>query len=508
MRISNRIAKVAFLVVARAALFCLLTASGPLAHPTHAARPPVFHLDFSAKEDATGNMATQWGDQVSLVPRVGPMVGGVNLDAGNWAGDEATPETNQVLIKEQAILDAVSVGSGSIVSWIRPENSDDWNTIVKTKNFPEVPGNVGIELHASGPWAGVFGGVQGWLPGQSFSPSMPATPVFPMGATDTLGGQWTHAAMTWEVVEVDGTKTATAITYVDGIPGSLLVVSPFENNAVGLGDWSIGGEDFASRDVNSDRLRILQGDLADFAIYDVALTQQEIEEIIESGVALPTTALWAGDADMNLAFDQFDVIKVQQTAKYRTGEPATWGEGDWNGAPGGSVDAPPPGNGLFDQFDIIASQIPGHYRTGPYAALPRGGQYDDAQTSVVYDSNTGELSVDAPAGGELTSINIDSASGIFTGDAAGNLGGSFDHDADDNLFKATFGSSFGSLSFGNVVQVGLSEEFMLGDLTVVGSIAGGGSLGEVDLIYIPEPSALFLAIFGFVGLLGRRRRPA
>ena len=38
---------------------------------------------------------------------------------------------------------------------------------------------------------------------------------------------------------------------------------------------------------------------------------------------------------------------------------------------------------------------------------------------------------------ELTSINIDSAGSIFTGAAAENLGGSFDNDADNNIFKAT-----------------------------------------------------------------------
>ena len=75
---------------------------------------------------------------------------------------------------------------------------------------------------------------------------------------------------------------------------------------------------------------------------------------------------------------------------------------------------------------------------------------------------------------------------------------------------ATFGSSFGSLSFGNVAQPGLSEDFVLNDLTVLGSLAGGGDLGDVDLIYIPEPSALVLLTLGLLGLVacGRRRVPS
>ena len=219
------------------------------------------------------------------------------------------------------------------------------------------------------------------------------------------------------------------------------------------------------------------------------------------------TLLQAGDADQDQDFDQLDLVQVQIAGKYLTGRAATWGDGDWNGAPGGSVGNPPAGNGRFDQIDIIAALNAGTYLTGPYAAIVGGGQRDDAQTSIVYDANTGEVAVDAPAGIELTSINIDSATGIFAGAPAQNLGGSFDNDADNNIFKATFGSSFGSLSFGNVAQTGLSKEFVASDLTIVGSLAGGGDLGNVDLIYVPEPSTLVLLTLGLLRLVayGRRR---
>ena len=202
---------------------------------------------------------------------------------------------------------------------------------------------------------------------------------------------------------------------------------------------------------------------------------------------------------MDLDFDQFDLVQVQIAGKYLTGQDATWGEGDWNGAPGGEPGDPPAGDGIFNQLDIIAAVGAEIYLTGPYAAVRGGGTEADEQASVGYDSQTGRVWVDAPVGTELTSINIDSAQGIFTGDPAQNLGGSFDNGADDNIFKATFGGSFGSISFGNVAQAGLSQEMLLDDLTVVGSLAGGGALGDVDLVYVPEPcSGILLAAGLFV----------
>ena len=139
----------------------------------------------------------------------------------------------------------------------------------------------------------------------------------------------------------------------------------------------------------------------------------------------------------------------------------------------------------FDLGDVDLVYIP----SGPAADGNPTGQVGDHQTSIIYDAATGRMEVDAPAGAKLTSINIESAAGIFTGDRAVNLGGVFDIDTDRTIFKAMFGGSFGSLSFGNVARPQLDRAMLLGDLTVSGSISGSPfDLGDVDLVYISSES--------------------
>ena len=100
-----------------------------------------------------------------------------------------------------------------------------------------------------------------------------------------------------------------------------------------------------------------------FTIFaDLSEYRNQIDSIISS------LQLQPGDANRDLAFDQFDIVTVAQANKYLSGQAATWGEGDWNGGPGGSVESPPPGDASFDQKDIIAALSTGLYLAGSYAA--------------------------------------------------------------------------------------------------------------------------------------------
>ncbi len=61
------------------------------------------------------------------------------------------------------------------------------------------------------------------------------------------------------------------------------------------------------------------------------------------------TQLIAGDANRDGVFNQLDIVQILQSAKYQTGQPATWTEGDFNR------------DGVFDQLDIVAALQTGKY---------------------------------------------------------------------------------------------------------------------------------------------------
>jgi cyclophilin family peptidyl-prolyl cis-trans isomerase len=127
---------------------------------------------------------------------------------------------------------------------------------------------------------------------------------------------------------------------------------------------------------------------------------------------------------------------------------------------------------------------------GVLAAGPETADGEDGDVSiqigqgvfVIYNANTGSLRVDSSR--NLSSVEIVSASGIFTGSPAANLGGPFDVDTDVKIFKlsplTTGGSAigFGSVNFGNVAQTNLTDSFIRNDLTITGSLVPSGGLSS------------------------------
>ena len=82
-------------------------------------------------------------------------------------------------------------------------------------------------------------------------------------------------------------------------------------------------------------------------------------------------AVIPGDANLDLQFGTDDIIAVLGAGKFETGLPATWAEGDWDGAPDAAftyATGPPPGDGVFNTNDIIVALGSGAFETGPIVA--------------------------------------------------------------------------------------------------------------------------------------------
>ncbi len=218
--------------------------------------------------------------------------------------------------------------------------------------------------------------------------------------TDTPTDDWTHAALTWNA---DGDHTI----YVNGEPGEVVigVGDDFDFGENDTGDWTIGGDGLGTHPENLDQTRHLRGELADFAIFNGELTEDEIRDIISSGVAvsLPgdfnrngeidagdldvhaqmikdmdpagdvngngtTDAAdritwietiqksWAGDANFDNEFNSGDLVTTFSAGLYETGEMGTYAQGDWNG------------DMLFDSGDLVFAFAHGGYEFGPPAA--------------------------------------------------------------------------------------------------------------------------------------------
>ena len=208
-----------------------------------------------------------------------------------------------------------------------------------------------------------------------------------------------------------------------------------------------------------------------------------------------------GDANLDRQFDANDLVVTLQGAKYRTGEVASWRDGDWTD------------DLFFDQNDLIDALGTGLYLSGPYAATQGHGDRDasandldvtsDSDVELRYDTRSGTISVSATSGASFSAILLESKSESFSDLTSDQLDGVFDYSEAGSVFKATFGSSFDSVAFYGIAPTDLEGEFLLDDLSVAGAFDGGGKFGDFDLVIVPEPTALGLALCGVFLVLYR-----
>lgn len=199
-----------------------------------------------------------------------------------------------------------------------------------------------------------------------------------------------------------------------------------------------------------------------------------------------------GDANRDREFNSLDFVATFQVGRYETGNVAGWSDGDWNG------------NGTFESGDLIEALQTGTYEQGPIPAIAATGEKVDGQVVVVYDPATGDIRIDTD-NQLLTSIQLTSKDQIFLQGMGIELDGIFDVDQPEKIFKLGV-DGFSDPHFGPIAPVGLTASYLESDLTLDGSMLGGGGLDNVSLLVVPEPNALVLFGIGLLGLRSSRRR--
>ena len=105
---------------------------------------------------------------------------------------------------------------------------------------------------------------------------------------------------------------------------------------------------------------------------------------------------------------------------------------------------------------------------------PTGG------TNFTYDAATGNLDFNA-GGKSVTTLELKSAGGLFTGDRPAHFSGLFDVYAADKAFKLD-PAGFGDIPGFAMLAPGLTNAALVADFGIDGSLVGGGPLGDVAII--------------------------
>ncbi|MCA9172417.1 MAG: hypothetical protein KDB23_32355, partial [Planctomycetales bacterium] len=175
----------------------------------------------------------------------------------------------------------------------------------------------------------------------------------------------------------------------------------------------------------------------------------------------------AGDSNVDGYFDEADLIMAYKSGKYETGQPAGFGEGNWN---------------LDDEFnsgDLVAGFKRGYAPGGSNAQNELQAPTTSGQADVVltYDGSTGQLAFSSEY--PLSSIHVRSKSASMSTEADMFVFvPPFDiHDTSNRFLLKTAGIT--SVDYGNILPPGLTSQQLADDLLVDGSRQVGGDLGVV-----------------------------
>jgi hypothetical protein len=206
-------------------------------------------------------------------------------------------------------------------------------------------------------------------------------------------------------------------------------------------------------------------------------------------------ALMPGDAQGNGRVDADDLFAASPNFNRGEIDPG-WIGGDWD--QNMKVDA----DDLFAAspfFDVFAT--PSAEEIAPRVLA-------DGVPDVLYNPTTGEFTLHPDGVVGIDSFKIDSASGIFTEDPPVFPGASvFTTDTDIRISRNFFAPALsGAHNLGAVAPTGLTEAFLMGDLTMLMGISGMPNIvPQLTVVAEPTTCALALAATALAILAARRR---
>ena len=122
--------------------------------------------------------------------------------------------------------------------------------------------------------------------------------------------------------------------------------------------------------------------------------------------------------------------------------------------------------------------------------------------NFIYYQDTGDVLVESLSG-PVTTFELQSATGLFTGVENDALKGLFDVNSAEKVFKLE-PPGFNDLHLPGLLPPGTPCTTLFADISIAGSFAVGGSLAPVNFSFCPEPSGSTLLAFAAIGLVGCR----